>query len=370
MNEFRDKKVIGALLKEIGKKSSLLPAPIRIMEVCGTHTMTIHKFGLKEMLEDSGVLMISGPGCPVCITPNEVHEAAIGLLTERENLIFATFGDMTRVPTRKGSLQTAIPAPRSSMKIVYSPEESLDLALRNPQKEVVFFGVGFETTIPAIAATAQKALSLRLGNYSILSALWLIPPPLKAIVESGQTAIQGFLYPGHVSVIIGQKPYRFLAEKHGIPGVVTGFEPADILLAVRSILDQRIQKKPSVDIEYSRAVTPEGNERALSLMAEVLEKKDAFWRGLGCIPGSGLRLKKKYSGYDAEVKQGLKIRAGSDDLPGCRCGEVLRGLISPPDCSLFAKKCGPDSPYGPCMVSYEGACLIQFKYQRKVNGKG
>ena len=187
-------------------------------------------------------------------------------------------------------------------------------------------------------------------------------------MESGQTAIQGFLYPGHVSVIIGQKPYRFLAEKHGIPGVVTGFEPADILLAVRSILDQMIQRKPSVDIEYSRAVTPEGNERALSLMAEVLETKDAFWRGLGCIPRSGLRLKKKYSDCDAEVKHGLNIRAGSGDLPGCRCGEVLRGLISPPECPLFAKKCGPDSPYGPCMVSYEGACLIYFKYQRTVRG--
>ncbi len=365
MNELRDKRVIRALLGEIGEKSRSLPVPVRIMEVCGTHTMTIHKFGLKEMLEQNGVEMVSGPGCPVCITPNEIHEAAIRLLTRTEGLILATFGDMTRVPTRIGSLQTAIPAPRSESKLVYSPEESIDLALQNPEREVAFFGVGFETTIPGIAVAAKKALSLRLKNYSILSALWVIPPPLKAIVESGETAIQGFLYPGHVSVIIGREPYRFLAQKHGIPGVITGFEPADILLAISSILDQIIRKQPSVEIEYSRAVSPEGNRRALELMAEVLETKDAYWRGLGCIPKSGLKLRKRFSRHDAEVKHQLRIQGGSGDLPGCRCGEVLRGLISPPHCSLFGNRCTPDSPYGPCMVSYEGACLIHFKYQKR-----
>jgi hydrogenase expression/formation protein HypD len=370
MNELRDKRVIAALLGEIGQKSRSLHAPIRVMEVCGTHTMTIHKFGLKEMLEQNGVRMVSGPGCPVCITPNEIHEAAIRLLTEKEGLILATFGDMTRVPTRMGSLQTAIPAHRSEARLVYSPEESIDLALQNPDKEVVFFGVGFETTIPAIAVAAERALSLRLKNYSILSALWTIPPPLKTIVESGEASIQGFLYPGHVSVIIGREPYRFLAEKHGIPGVITGFEPADILLAVRSILGQILQKKPSVEIEYTRAVRPEGNRRALALMAAVLETKDAFWRGLGCIPKSGLRFRKRFYPWDAEVKHELSIRGGSGDLPGCRCGKVLRGLISPPECPLFGKTCNPDSPYGPCMVSYEGSCLIHFKYQKHmVRGK-
>jgi hydrogenase expression/formation protein HypD len=362
MNEYRDKKVIAALLQDIQAKARTLPQPIRLMEVCGTHTMTIHKYGLKTMLEEAGVEMTSGPGCPVCITPNEVHEAALDLLTGKENLILATFGDMTRVPTRRGSIQTAVPAPNSRMKIVYSPEESIDLALQNPEKEVIFFGVGFETTIPAIALTAQKASALSLKNYSILSALWVIPPPLRAIVESGTLKINGFLYPGHVSVIIGQKPYLFLADDYDIPGAIAGFEPADICLAISSVLDQMIRKESGVFIEYSRAVQPEGNSRALSLMEQVLEPKDAFWRGLGRIPRSGLKLKREYSAFDAELRYGLKIKGGSGDLPGCRCGEVLRGIMSPPDCPLFGKKCNPESPRGPCMVSYEGACLIHYKY--------
>jgi len=365
MKEFRDKKVIKVLLTEIGKKTQGLSSPIRVMEVCGTHTMTVHRYGLKNMLEDAGVGMISGPGCPVCITPNEIHEAAIDLVTQNENFILTTFGDMTRVPTEKGSLQTLVPAASSAVKIVYSPEESLELAKTNPNKDVVFFGVGFETTIPSIAHTAKIALEEELSNYSILSALWLIPPPLKAIVEAGETRINGFLYPGHVSTIIGQRPYQFIPEKYKIPGAITGFEPSDILLGIASILDQIIEKKPKVAIEYSRAVNPDGNPKALALMEEILETKDANWRGLGLIPQSGLRLKKKYSAYDAEIKYKLKIKEGSQDLPGCRCGEVLRGLISPPQCPLFAKKCNPDSPYGPCMVSFEGACLAYYKYARK-----
>jgi len=217
--------------------------------------------------------------------------------------------------------------------------------------------VGFETTIPAIALTAKKAFSERLTNYSILSALWLIPPPLKAIVEGGQTKIEGFLYPGHVSTIIGAKPYRFIADEYGIPGAITGFEPSDILLGISSILDQIRENRPGVAIEYSRAVNPEGNQKALALMEETLEIKDASWRGLGLIPKSGLRLKREYSAFDAEFKYNLRIKAGSSDLPGCR-------MISPSECPLFAKKCNPDSPYGPCMVSFEGACFVYYRYSR------
>lgn len=364
MKEFTDKIIINALLNRIEKRTQTLSSPVRIMEVCGTHTMTIHRYGLKNLLEKAGVEMISGPGCPVCITPNEFHEAAIDLVTQKENFILTTFGDMTRVPTEKGSLQTIIPAPSSLVKIVYSPEESLEVAKKDPDKEVVFLGVGFETTIPAIALTAKKAFSERLTNYSILSALWLIPPPLKAIVEGKETKIDGFLYPGHVSTIIGAKPYRFIADEYGIPGAITGFEPSDILLGISSILDQMRENRPGVAIEYSRAVNPEGNLKALALMEEALEIKDASWRGLGLIPGSGLQLKKEYSAFDAEFKYNLRIKAGSSDLPGCRCGDVLRGLISPPECPLFAKKCNPDSPYGPCMVSFEGACFVYYKYSR------
>jgi len=333
------------------------------MEVCGTHTMTIHRYGLQAMLEKAGLEMVSGPGCPVCITPGEIHEAALRLITENENTILATFGDMTRVPTRLGSLQNTAPARGSAVKIIYSPEESLELARQKRDKEIVFFGVGFETTIPSIALTAQTAAGEKLTNYSILSALWLIPPPLRAILESGEVNISGFLYPGHVSAIIGQKPYEFIAREYGFPGVIAGFEPGDILLGILSILDQIRRGKPQVANEYTRVVRPEGNPIARALMREVLEPKDACWRGLGTIPRSGLKLRNKYSAYDAEVKHGLRIKARETDLPGCRCGEVLRGIRPPQNCPLFGKKCRPESPCGPCMVSFEGACLVRFKYQ-------
>ncbi len=365
MKELRDKSVTRALLKKIGKKAAAGSRPVRIMEVCGTHTMTIHRYGLKTMLEDWGVEMVSGPGCPVCITPNEYHEACLELVTEREGFILASFGDMTRVPTSKGSLQTAVPAPSSLVKVVYSPGEALNLARENPGRQVVFFGVGFETTIPAIALTVKKAAGLGLTNFSTLSALWLVPPALRAILEAGETVISGFLYPGHVSVIIGLDPYRFIAEEFRVPGAVAGFEPNDILLAVSAILDQIIEGIPGVQLEYTRVVDPRGNPIAKAVMEELLEPRDACWRGLGRIPRSGLGLKGIYNAYDAEFKHNLDIRAQTADLPGCRCGEVLRGLIQPTRCPLYGKKCTPDSPFGPCMVSFEGACFICHKYDRR-----
>ncbi len=368
MKELRDKRVIKALLSLIEKKTREFSSSTRIMEVCGTHTMTVHRYGLKNMLEKAGVEMISGPGCPVCITPNEIHEAAIELVTENENFILTTFGDMTRVPTRKGSLQTVVPAAGSMVKVVYSPEESLKIARSNQEKNVVFFGVGFETTIPSIALTLKEAFEQGLVNYSILPAFWLIPPPLRAIVEAKETAIDGFLYPGHVSAIIGEKPYQFIAKEYGIPGAITGFEPSDILLGISSILEQRKERKATVANEYSRVVRVSGNPTALAIMDEMLNTKDSYWRGLGLIQRSGLKLKEKYSAYDAEIKFNLNIEGGSGDLPGCRCGEVLRGLISPPQCPLFVEKCNPESPYGPCMVSFEGACFVYYKYSPIVKG--
>jgi len=365
MKEFRDKKVIRGLLREIESKASALKKPVKIMEVCGTHTMTIHRYGLKNLLYEAGVEMLSGPGCPVCITPNEFHEAAIELVTDRPDFILTTFGDMTRVPTQKGSIQTTVPGQGSLVKIVYSPEESLDIARKNPEKDVVFFGVGFETTIPGIAVTVKEAYEERLTNYSILSAFWIIPPPLRAIVEDKDIALQGFLYPGHVSVIIGEKPYQFIATEFGIPGAITGFEPGDILLAVTSILGQIKDGRAEVANEYSRVVKPSGNPQARAVMDEMLELKDAHWRGLGLIPKSGLKLKKTYAAYDAENKYGLTVSAASGDLPGCRCGDVLKGRIAPPACPLYGDQCTPDSPHGPCMVSFEGACLAHYKYSYK-----
>ncbi len=369
MKELRDKKITRALLQEIEAKVRSESQPVRIMEVCGTHTMTVHRYGLKTLLEEAGVEMVSGPGCPVCITPNEIHEACLGLLTEKENIILASFGDMTRVPTRKGSLQTAVPAPRSLLRIVYSPGESLAMARTHPDKEVIFFGAGFETTIPSIALTVKKAQEENLENYSVLSALWLIPPALRAILQAGETVVSGFLYPGHVSAIIGVRPYRFIADEFGIPGAVAGFEPNDILLGISAILDQVKKGKPGVYLEYGRAVSPEGNPLARAVMEEMLEPKDAFWRGLGRIPESGLKLRKPFAAYDAQAKHKLRINEGSGDLPGCRCGEILRGLIAPPQCPLYQKKCTPDSPFGPCMVSFEGACYIYYKFGRNGGAK-
>ena len=364
MKELRDKTVTRALVREIQGKVQALGRPVRLMEVCGTHTMTIHRFGLKPLLDAAGVEMVSGPGCPVCITPNEIHEACLELLAEKENLILASFGDMTRVPTRKGSLQTAVPAPSSRLKLVYSPEESVELARTERDKEVVFFGVGFETTIPGIALTVEKARNQGLENYSVLPALWLIPPALRWILDAGETTVNGFLYPGHVSAIIGTRPYGFIAEEYGVPGAVAGFEPNDILLGISAVLDQLREGKPRVHLEYGRAVSPDGNLRALDAMDRILKPVDACWRGLGRIPLSGLELREPYRRFDARLKHGLHIEPGSGDLPGCRCGEVLRGLISPPQCGLFAKKCRPDAPFGPCMVSLEGACYIHHKYGR------
>ncbi|MCP2619942.1 hydrogenase formation protein HypD [Candidatus Aminicenantes bacterium AC-334-K16] len=363
MNELRNREVIHSLLKIIAQKTASLPSlPVRLMEVCGTHTMSIHRHGLRPLLLEAGIEMLSGPGCPVCITPDAYHEVAIQLISTTPRVILATFGDMTRVPTRLGSLQTVVPASGSQVKIVYSPAEAIALAKANPDKEIIFFGVGFETTIPGITLAVRQAWQEKISNFSLLSALWIIPPPLRAIVASRDVNLHGFLYPGHVSAIIGVEPYRFMAEEYGLPGAITGFEPADILLSISSILDLIKEGQADVLNEYRRVVPPKGNPRALKIMAEMLEKKDAFWRGLGYIPQSGLKLKKKYQELDAEVKFSLKISPEETHPTGCRCGDVLKGKIIPPECPLFGKSCMPASPRGPCMVSFEGACLAFYKY--------
>lgn len=363
MKELRDPAALKALLADIGGKARRLKRPPRLMEVCGTHTMALFKSGLTPMLAEAGVEMVSGPGCPVCITPNAVHEAAIAVVTGVEGVTLAAFGDMTRVPTRRGSLQTAVPGRDSRLKVVYSPEEALKEARRDPARPVVFYGAGFETTIPAIAYTVRQAAAEGLRNYSVLPALWLVPPALRAILEAKDVAVDGFIYPGHVSAVIGAGPYEFVAREFGVPGAIAGFEPGDILLAIRSILEQAIEGRPRVALEYARAIGRDGNPLARTLMAEIFEPYDAGWRGLGVIPSSGLRFRREFAGFDAGPWFGLKAEAGGGrDLAGCRCGDVLRGVIRPEGCRLFGAKCLPDSPLGPCMVSYEGACLIHYKY--------
>ena len=353
-----------SLLKHIASEVEALGRPLRLMEVCGTHTMALFRSGLSPLLLVAGVEMISGPGCPVCITPDALHEAAIGLVNGHENLTLATFGDMTRVPTRRGSLQKAVPAAGSRVRIVYTPLEALQEAQDEPGRDVVFFGVGFETTIPSIAYVIKRAAEAGLGNFSVLPALWLVPPALRAILEARDLRLDGFIYPGHVSAVIGTAPYVFVAEEFRVPGAVAGFEPEDILLAVLSVVKQVKSGRPRVALEYSRAVRPEGNPTALALMAEMLEPFDAVWRGLGGIPSSGLRPRPAYDRWNAVVKYGLKLPGLERPPAGCRCGDVLKGVLSPEACPLFGTKCNPESPVGPCMVSYEGACLVHFKFAR------
>ncbi len=362
MKELRDPAAIRRLLEDIARLARRTGRTPRLMEVCGTHTMALFRSGLTPLLAGAGVEMVSGPGCPVCITPDAVHEAAIAILTGTEGATLAAFGDMTRVPTRRGSLQAAIPAGDSRLKIVYSPVEALDEARREPSRTVVFYGAGFETTIPAIAFTVRQAAAEGLRNYSVLPALWLVPPALRAVLEAREVAVDGFIYPGHVSAVIGVGPYEFVARDFGIPGAIAGFEPGDILLAVRAVLEQAAEGKPRVALEYSRAIGPDGNPVARALMEEIFEPYDACWRGLGTIPRSGLRFKSAFAGFDAAGRFGLDLRTTGRDLAGCRCGDVLRGVIRPEGCRQFGKDCRPDSPLGPCMVSYEGACLIHFKY--------
>lgn len=362
MKELRDPRALRGLLRDIRDRSRTIGRTPRLMEVCGTHTMALFKSGLTPLLAEAGVEMVSGPGCPVCITPNAIHEAAITIVTGTAGVTLAAFGDMTRVPTRKGSLQTAVPARDSRLKIVYSPEEALEEARKDASRAVVFYGAGFETTIPAIAFAVRKAAAEGMANFSVLPALWLVPPALRAILEAGEVAVDGFVYPGHVSAVIGAGPYEFVARDFHVPGAIAGFEPGDILLAIRSILDQIVEGRPRVDLEYSRAIGREGNPVARALMAEIFEPFDACWRGLGAIPASGLRFRKEFEGFDAGPRFGIEDRTSDRDLAGCRCGEVLRGVIRPEDCRLFGKKCRPDSPLGPCMVSYEGSCLIHLKY--------
>jgi hydrogenase expression/formation protein HypD len=362
MKELRDPAAIRRLLGDIADLTRRTGRKPRLMEVCGTHTMALFKSGLTPLLGEAGVTMVSGPGCPVCITPNAIHEAAIALVTGIAGLTLAAFGDMTRVPTPRGSLQTAVPAAGSRLKIVYSPEEALVEARRDPARPVVFYGAGFETTIPAIAYTVRQAAAEGLRNYSVLPALWLVPPALRAVLEAEDVAVDGFIYPGHVSAVIGADPYEFVAREFRVPGAIAGFEPGDILLAIRSVLEQMEAEAPRVALEYSRAIGREGNAVARALMEEVCEPFDADWRGLGTIPSSGLRFRRKFAGYDAAGRFGLDLATPGRDLAGCRCGDVLRGVIRPEGCRLFGKKCRPDAPLGPCMVSYEGACLIHFKY--------
>ena len=333
---------------------------VRLMEVCGTHTMALFRSGIRAMLPPN-VKLLSGPGCPVCVTPMGVIDAAIEI-AGRDGVALATFGDMVRVPGSRTSLERAR-AEGADVRVVYSPLDALTLAQAEPGRRVVFFAIGFETTSPTVAATVAYARDRGVANFLILPAHKLIPPAMAAILEGGEARVDGFLCPGHVSVTTGSAVFEPLAERYQAPCVVTGFEAEDILEGIAMLLRQMVEERPTVEIQYERWVSREGNRKAQERLAEVFEVCDTAWRGLGAIPRSGLGLRGELSRFDALGQLGIEV-APELENPGCSCGDVLRGLLDPPQCPLFAKACTPASPVGPCMVSTEGSCAAFYRYGR------
>jgi len=331
-----------------------------LMEVCGTHTATIARSGIRQMLPKN-VRLISGPGCPVCVTSAADIDLAIEF-SKLPGAILTSFGDMIRVPGASASLSQAR-ARGSDVRVVYSVYDALSIAEANPQKQVVFESVGFETTAPSVADAIMEAKARRLDNFSVLCMNKTVPEALRALLDMGEVKIDGFILPGHVSAIIGMKPYEFLPAEYGIGGVISGFEAEDVLLSVAALLKQVSGGVKKIENQYSRVVKYEGNKAAVAAMYEVFEPCDAFWRGIGLIPGSGLRIKYAYCEYDAQKRFDIKV-SDSKEPPGCRCGDVLRGVIEPGECPLFGRACTPDNPVGPCMVSSEGSCGIWYKERK------
>jgi len=333
---------------------------VRVMEVCGTHTMTIARSGLKGLLPDK-LDLISGPGCPVCVTDQSYIDRAIKL-AEREDIIIATYGDMVRVPGTRGSLAEAR-ARGARVQVVYSPQQAIDLAKREPSSHVVFLAIGFETTAPATALAAKSAREADLPNFSLFTAHKLIPPAMRALLAAGDVRLDAFLCPGHVSVIIGYEAYGQIARDFGRPCVVAGFDPPQILAGLAEICRQLVAGKPAACTVYP-AVSAEGNTQAAALLDEVFEPAEAAWRALGTIPASALVLRDQFARWDTAKRFDMPEEK-SPEPEGCRCGDVICGRCSPTDCSLFAGRCTPRDPVGPCMVSSEGACAAAYKYQRR-----
>ena len=333
---------------------------VKFMEVCGTHTMAAFRSGLRQLLPET-VRLVSGPGCPVCVTDPSYIDAAIDL-AGHPDVIVATFGDLVRVPGSDSSLEQERAA-GASVRIVYSPSDALVLARECPSKKVVFLGVGFETTAPTVAWAIYRAAKDNLTNFSVLCAHKTMPQAMDTLLRDQQVKIDGFICPGHVSVITGAHIYRFICEQYKIPCVVAGFEPWDILWSVKMLLQQLVDGRAEVENEYTRSVNERGNTAAQELIAEVFEPSDVSWRGLGTIAGSGLTIREKYAQFDAAKALDV-IFPEARENPLCKCGAVLRGVTSPLNCRLFGRACTPAHPVGPCMVSSEGVCAAHYKYER------
>ncbi len=334
---------------------------MRIMEVCGTHTMSIFRHGLRSALPKN-IKLISGPGCPVCVTSQGEIDLAIKV-SEKEGVIIATYGDMVRVPGSKGSLADRR-AQGAQVEVVLSAAQCLDLAKDNPDRTVVFLAVGFETTAPATAATVIQAKREGIDNLSVLCFHKRVPPALELLASTPNCAIDGLLLPGHVAVILGHEPFRFLPEGHGIPSVIAGFSAGEILSALMELLRQIKAKSPALESRYASVVRPDGNRTAMALMDQVFEHTTSNWRGLGPIDGSGLKLSEDYRSMDCLARFDLKAEEAPEP-DGCICGRILSGQKEPGDCPLFGRRCTPVTPVGPCMVSGEGTCSAWYRYGRK-----
>ena len=358
IDEYRDPAIALKLLRGIEKKAALLGRSATFMEVCGSHTQAIGRYGIRKMLPDS-IRLISGPGCPVCVTSVSDVDTALWLAAQ-PNVIFATFGDMLCVPGTGGRSLQQLRAEGADIRVTASATDCLGLALENPQLEIIFMGIGFETTSPTIAATVLTAQRQGSRNLTVFSVHKVIPPAIAALLADPALSIDGFLCPGHVSVIIGADAYRCIPAA-GRAAVITGFEPVDVLEGIYLLLDQLLAEKKEVLIQYGRGVKAEGNLKARAVLSTIFEPADVQWRGLGIIPGSGLVFKNAYAAFDALQKFSVPAFA-SEDIKGCRCGDILRGIIAPPECPLFRKVCMPHNPVGPCMVSSEGTCAAYYRY--------
>ena len=357
VDEFRDSRLAKPLVAELQKSFT---KPLRVMEVCGSHTMAIFRNGIRSILPE-GFELISGPGCPVCVT-SAPHMDAFIAMADKPGVRVAIFGDLFRVPGTDGSLANAS-SRGAKVDIVYSPMDALELAVQHPDDQVVFLGVGFETTTPGIAATILAAKNRNISNFMVFSTHKVMPPPLIALLNDPGLKIDGLLCPGHVSSIIGAGAYQPLVDKYNLACVVAGFETTDLLNGLILLARQVGSGKFAVENTYPRAVSWEGNPRAMKMVDEIFEPADMDWRGLGVIPESGLRIRNKYADFDAEKRLDITIPE-AEEAKGCRCGEILKGMSIPPECPLFDTRCTPANPIGPCMVSSEGTCAAYHKYGR------
>ncbi len=357
LSDFRDGKLAKKLADDLHGQASRLNKQATFMEVCGTHTMSIYRHGIRTLIPEN-IRLVSGPGCPVCVTPTGYVDAAIEL-ARRNGFIITTFGDMIRVPGSDSSLIKER-AKGADIRIVYSPMDAVDIANNNPQSNVVFLGVGFETTAPAVAASILTAERENIPNYTVLAAHKVMPEPMAALTE-GELGIDGYICPAHVSAIIGESGYKPLVEKRRVACVITGFEPLDILRGISMLTAQVAEGRAEVENEYNRVVKPEGNLKAQAILKEVFKKSDAIWRGLGSIPGSGLAISDKYIHRDAAYKWNVEFKDTKEN-PACICGLILKGLKQPADGKIFGSACTPDNPIGACMVSSEGTCAAEWKY--------